>query len=64
MEGPLKEFFNAVDKKTYWELWCKRCDRGWRMNKPLEGIELKAGNLVHLLNHARSHDRKPSPNTH
>lgn len=58
-EAPLPEYYEGADKGEFWELWCKAkgCKKGWRLNKPREGQELHPGNLLHLLNHAHSHDK-------
>jgi hypothetical protein len=48
---PLEKHYIVVDKGTKWHLLCKQCDEAWSV--PKDG--LKAGNMLHLLNHARSH---------
>lgn len=52
----LTQYYEANDKGEFWELWCRICARGWRLDKPRQlGGAIKAGNILHLLNHARSH---------
>lgn len=53
--APLPEYFEGDSKADHWEMWCKVCNRGWKLNKPRDGQEIAAGSLLHLLNHARSH---------
>ncbi len=54
--APLPEYFNAKSVGNKWELRCKRCDVGWSLPKDNK----HPGNILHLLNHARSHDEKRS----
>jgi len=54
--APLAEYFEGSDKGDHWEMWCKRCNKGWSLKKPDPGKEVGVGNLLHLLNHARSHE--------
>jgi hypothetical protein len=55
-EAPLNDKFNAEDHGTKWHLFCKVCGRGWALNKKKDGEDYHPGNLLHLLNHARSHE--------
>lgn len=50
-----RRYFTVEEKRDHWELWCKRCRRGWRLEKPAAGVQLHPGNVLHLLNHAMSH---------
>lgn len=56
--APLPDYYEGESKGDHWEMWCKRCNKGWKLTKPREGTQLHPGNLLHLLNHARSHDAK------
>jgi len=51
MESPLSEYFNAESHGEKWHLFCKGCGKGWELPKG----DTHPGNLLHLLNHARSH---------
>jgi hypothetical protein len=55
-EAPLNDKFEAEDHGTKWHLFCKVCGKGWSLNKPPKGQDHTPGNLLHLLNHARSHE--------
>ena len=50
---PLPEYFDSEDdeKNNDWKLTCKKCGKGWRLSKDSN----HPGNILHLLNHARSH---------
>jgi hypothetical protein len=57
-EAPLPQYFRAKDhmgQGTHWALTCKKCGKGWTLGKKLKGQDYHPGNLLHLLNHARSH---------
>ena len=43
--------FDVDDAGTRFEVWCKRCDKGWGLKKGSSAI----GNVLHLLNHEASH---------
>jgi hypothetical protein len=47
------KYYYVVDKGTKWHLLCKQCDEAWSVPK-LKAHDM--GNILHLLNHARSHD--------
>lgn len=51
---PLPEYFEAKDKGQNWHLFCRKCGKGWALKKSSQAV----GNLLHLLNHARSHEEK------
>jgi hypothetical protein len=51
MASPLPEYFRAESDGTHWRLFCKKCKMGWSLPKGND----HPGNLLHLLNHARSH---------
>jgi hypothetical protein len=51
---PLPDYFNATSVGDLWHLHCKRCDAGWALPKGNK----HPGNVLALLNHARSHDAK------
>jgi hypothetical protein len=51
--APLQKYYIAVDKGTKWHLLCKNCDEAWSVPKERAHA---VGNVLHLLNHARSHD--------
>jgi hypothetical protein len=48
---PLPEYFRAESYKNQWRLFCKKCNKGWALNKD----NCHPGNILHLLNHAYSH---------
>jgi hypothetical protein len=54
---PLAKYYIAVDKGTKWHMLCKQCDEAWAV--PKDGLD-KVGNMLFLLNHARSHDKEES----
>jgi hypothetical protein len=54
-EAPLAEHFRAVDKGRDWHMFCKKCGRGWSLVKQMKGRDYHPGNLLQLLDHARSH---------
>jgi hypothetical protein len=56
--APLAEYYDSEDKGQHYDMWCKKCSRGWRLTKPPAGQEFRPGNLLHLLNHAHSHDHE------
>lgn len=47
----LSQYFDVSEKKNDYELWCKKCSKGWALAKTSDGI----GNNLFLLNHAYSH---------
>jgi len=49
--APLPEYFDAKDHGQDWHLFCKVCGAGWALAKN----NTAPGNVLHLLNHARSH---------
>lgn len=49
---PLEEYFNAKSVGKDWHLYCKKCGQGWKLAKSSN----RPGNILHLLNHARSHE--------
>jgi hypothetical protein len=53
-EAPLSEYYKATSVGDLWHLHCKVCDAGWSLPKGNK----HPGNLLRLLDHARSHDRK------
>lgn len=53
-EAPLPKYYDVEDAGDEWNLWCKRCGKGWALSKQ----STHPGNLLHLLDHARSHTNK------
>jgi len=51
LSAPFPEHFKAESKGKVWHLYCRHCDKGWALLKTSN----HPGNLLHLLNHARSH---------
>lgn len=51
-KAPLPEYFDAENHGAEWHLFCKRCGKGWSLQKSSRAV----GNILHLLNHVRSHD--------
>ncbi len=47
----LKKGYEISSRGGRWELWCRTCERGWRVDK---FKELNTRNTVHLINHATS----------
>lgn len=54
VKGPLPDHFTSTSHGPDWHLYCRKCGRGWSLPKSND----RPGNLLHLLNHARSHDAK------
>lgn len=49
----VRDNYEVVEKAHYWELWCLKCSRGWRLDKASSGkVPLRT---LHLVNHAKSH---------
>ena len=57
-KSPLSEYFRGEDKGNKWHLFCRKCGKGWALNKPTDGPGVHPGNLLHLLNHAHSHKQE------
>lgn len=58
-EPPLTEYYDVIERKGRWEFRCKRCREGWSL--PISDNP-HPGNLLTMLNHAKSHDTPaPSP---
>jgi len=56
VDAPLSQYFDAEDDRSEsWNMWCKHCKKGWSLKKPKPGEQVGVGNLLHLLNHAKSH---------
>jgi hypothetical protein len=53
-KAPLSDYYIGVDKGTKWHMLCKECDEAWSVPKDTIGTP---GNMLFLLNHARSHGR-------
>ena len=51
-DAPLPTYFNARSRGNKWHLSCKWCGRVWALPKAND----HPGNILHLLNHARSHE--------
>jgi hypothetical protein len=56
--APLPKYFEGSDEGHYWHMECKRCGHVWALKKPDPGKVVAVGNLLHLLEHARSHKDK------
>ena len=54
-DPPLAEHFRAENHGTNWHMFCKKCGKGWSLVKQTKGMDYHPGNLLALLNHARSH---------
>lgn len=56
-EPALREYYDITSKEGRWELRCraKGCKTGYSLTKPKPGEQVKAGNMLALLNHAYSH---------
>lgn len=53
-EPDLEAYFKIEEHETEWCYFCKTCKKGWRLSKE----SIAPGNLLFLLNHARSHKKK------
>jgi hypothetical protein len=53
--APLTEYFRAESHGDKWHMFCNKCGRAWSLKKQAKGTDYHPGNLLHLLNHARSH---------
>lgn len=51
LDAVVPRYFNAIDKGRDWHLRCRKCGKGWALKKDNTHV----GNILHLLNHARSH---------
>lgn len=49
----IEKYYYVEDKGTKWHLLCPACDEAWSVPKDKAHA---IGNILHLLNHARSHD--------
>ena len=54
------DYFEVTNRRTFWELWCRGCRRGWQLDYSVADRdgEIAPGNILHLLNHAKSHKAK------
>jgi len=52
MECLTGKFF-IFSRRGWWKVECMQCEAKWRLEKK---PDLHTGNLLHLLNHAASHD--------
>jgi len=55
-DAPLAEHFRAESHGAKWHLFCRKCGKGWSLVKQTKGMDYHPGNLLHLLNHAHSHE--------
>ena len=51
------KYFDYEDHGKVWHLFCKKCNKGWSLKKGESADAVHPGNVLHLLNHARSHDK-------
>jgi transposase len=59
MMTPIRKYFTvetAPRQKDKWLIVCEKCGDMWHLAKN----NTHAGNVLHLLNHARGHDKKKS----
>jgi uncharacterized C2H2 Zn-finger protein len=57
MMKPIRKYFTvetAPRQKNKWLIECPKCGEMWHLDKNSK----HSGNVLHLLNHARSHDEK------
>jgi hypothetical protein len=57
MMKPIRKYFTvetAPRQKNKWLVICEKCDSMWHLDKDSK----HPGNVLHLLNHAISHDEK------
>jgi len=47
--------FNIEDAGNNFHVFCKHCDKGWALKK----TSTRVGNVLHLLNHEASHEKRP-----
>jgi hypothetical protein len=49
--------YDVIERADHFELWCKRCNRGWKLERLRGGEGPAANNLMHLVNHQRKHEK-------
>ena len=50
--APLPDYYEAESIGNNWALWCKKCDKGWKLPKSNN----HPAPILKLLEHARSHE--------
>jgi hypothetical protein len=47
----LREYYKVIARPSYWEMWCRSCDRGFKVSKA-------PGFIQYLFNHATKCSRR------